>query len=372
MRIALLDPPSFTPPYDHALAAALARRGHDVHLLAASGLLWPEPQENGYRRHDVFTPSSGRARVPRRARLVLKGLEYVPSVRRALRRLEELAPDVVHVQWLAAAPYDLRWLRRLERERATVLTAHDLRPRRRVNARAWEEALGLVDRVIVHSESAFEELASRGVARARLERIPHAVFDSRPDREPSAPNGQTLLFFGLLRRYKGLDVLLRALPAVAREIPEVRLVVAGHPFDPVEPSQELAEELGVNGRVDWQLGFVPEAEVPGLFERAALVVLPYRELESSGVLATALGRGRPAVVSDIGALGPTVREFEAGRVVPPDDPDALAAACVELLADPEALARAGAGARAARANLTWDAVAAEHERVYEAVLAERP
>ena len=166
------------------------------------------------------TPLSGRARVPRRARFLLKSLEYVPSARHALRRLEELEPDVVHVQWLGAAPYDVRWLRRLERERATLLTAHDLRPRRRINSRAWAEALGVADRVIVHSESALEELASSGIARARLERIPHPVFDGSPGREPSAPGGHTLLFFGLLRRYKGLDVLLRALPAVAREVPE--------------------------------------------------------------------------------------------------------------------------------------------------------
>jgi glycosyltransferase involved in cell wall biosynthesis len=166
-------------------------------------------------------------------------------------------------------------------------------------------------------------------------------------------------------------VLIRALPAIARHVPQARIVVAGHPFEPAEPLQELAQELGVAARIDWRLGFVPEAEVAALFERAALVVLPYRELESSGVLASALGHGRPAVVSDVGSLGSTVREFEAGRVVPPDDPDALAAACVELLSDATALARAAEGAREARAALTWDTAAAEHERVYEKVLAER-
>ena len=371
MRIALLDPPSFTPPYDHALAAALARRGHDVHLLAAPGLLWPERGENGYRLHEVFTPLSARARVPRRARLVLKGLEYVPSVQRALRRLDGLSPDVVHVQWLGAAPYDVRWLRRLEAERATILTAHDLAPRRRVNARAWGEALGLVDRVIVHSESALERLTALGVAPARLARIPHAVFDPAPDVEPSEPEGHTLLFFGLLRRYKGLDVLIRALPSIVREVPEARLVVAGHPFDPVEPARELAAELGVAERVDWQLRFVPAAELAELLEGAAFAVLPYRDIESSGVLASTLGRGRPAVVSDVGSLGATVREFDAGRVVPREDPQALAAACVELLNDREALSRAATGARAARRALSWESVAAQHERVYEAVLAER-
>jgi glycosyltransferase involved in cell wall biosynthesis len=189
--------------------------------------------------------------------------------------------------------------------------------------------------------------------------------------EPTEPEGRALLFFGLIRGYKGLDVLIRALPAVIAGAPGTRLVVAGHPFEPVEPLQALAAELGVADAVDWRLGYVPDADVPALFASSTVVVCPYRELDSSGVLATALGHGRPAVVTDVGSLGTIVREFEAGRVVAPEDPDALAAACVELLTSAAALASAAAGARKARATLTWDAAAAEHERLYEVVIAER-
>ena len=108
-----------------------------------------------------------------------------------------------------------------------------------------------------------------------------------------------------------------------------------------------------------------------MFASAALVALPSRRHASSGVLATALGYGRPAVVSDVGSLGAIVREFEAGATAPPDDPPALAAACVELLGDATALARAARGARAARATLTWDGAAEAHERLYETIVAER-
>ena len=374
MRIALLDPPNFTPPYDHSLAAALARRGHDVHLLTSPFLFGPPREPDGYHRHEVFLPLSGRLlrRAPRsRARLPVKGVEYVPSVLRALRRLETLAADVVHVQWLGIPRYDVRWLRALVRRHPTVLTAHDVLPRRRRNARAWGEALGLVDRIVVHSDRAVEQLAAVGVARARLTRIPHAVFEAPPGYEPGEPGGRTLLFFGLLREYKGIDVLVRALPAILAAVPDARLVVAGDPLDPVRPLQDLAAELGVAGSIEWRLGFVPEGAVGALFESAALVVLPYRELDSSGVLATALGYGRPAVVSDVGSLGTIVRDFAAGTAVPRDDPAALASACIALLEEPGALAQAARGARAARAALTWDAAAAEHERVYEELVGER-
>jgi glycosyltransferase involved in cell wall biosynthesis len=371
VRVAIVDPASTTPPYDHSLASALARRGHTVDLLTSPFPFGPVPAPVGYRRDELFLPVSGRilARNPRsRSRYVVKGIEYLPSVRRLSRRLRALEPDVVHVQWLALPRLDVRWLRAIAAERPTVFTAHHALPR--------EDAAGLgarlrvyeaVRRVIVHSRRAVDELAALGLERSRIAYIPHAVFDSDAPEEPSPPSGSTLLFFGLLRAYKGVDVLVRALA----ELPDARLVVAGDPLDPVEPVQALARELGVETRIEWRLGFLPDEEVARLMQDATVVVLPYRRTDASGVLATAIGHGRPVVVTDVGSLGETARDFGLGEVVPPGDAHALAAACGRLLADPGRLAAAFAGTRAARKALTWDAAAGEHERVYEAVLAAR-
>ena len=360
MRLALVDPLSYTPPYDDGLAAALARRGHDVTLLACPFLHGAVPEPVGYLRQEVFLPMSGRLfrPLPRsRLRLLLKGVEYLPSARRLLRRLEELRPDVVHIQWLPRPELDRRWVRLLGPP--SVLTAHDVLPRRARARAVWPELLLSFDRVIVHSELGLRQLAGLGFGPERLRRIPHPVFASA--RKLSPPQGKTLLFFGLIRDYKGLDVLVRALA----EVPEARLVVAGDPVDPVEPARSLARELGVDGRIEWRLGFLPETEVTELMERAAAVVLPYRQLDSSGVLATAIGYGRPVVVSDVGSLGEQVREYGAGKVVPAGDSAALAQACKTLLAKPGELARAAAGAVSAAAALTWDSAAEAHERLYE-------
>ncbi len=99
-------------------------------------------------------------------------------------------------------------------------------------------------------------------------------------------------------------------------------------------------------------------------EEAAVVVLPYRKIESSGVLAMAIGHGRPVVVADAGSLGDTVRELAAGAVVPPEDPAALAEACVRMLRHP-------VPSTAARDALSWDRAAEAHEAVYRELVAER-
>lgn len=368
MRIALVDPASFTPPYDHGLAAALARRGHDVHLLTSVFAYDRPPEPDGYRRHELFLPLSTRltrrmGRTP--VRVPLKALEYGPSVLRLTRRIAALEPDVVHLQWLPLPRADVYWVRRVARRRPTLLTAHDILPRRRGQMGAWTAALRAVARVVVHSQRAVEELVGIGIPRERLATVTHPIMTPRPGVELRPPSGKTLLFFGLLRGYKGLDVLVTAYERLLGDVPDARLVVAGEPLESAEPVREQARRLGVDGRIDWRLRYIADAEIPALMAEATAVVLPYRKLDSSGVLATALGHGRPAVVTDVGSLGEIVRDFEAGCVVPPGDADALAGACAALLTDAEALAAAYRGTGRARSALTWDAAAAAHERLYE-------
>jgi glycosyltransferase involved in cell wall biosynthesis len=365
VRIALLDPPSYSPAYDHHLAAALGRRGHDVDLLTAPFAFGDPPAPDGYRRRELFLPLSGRLlrRAPRsRLRFLLKGAEYVPSVLRLVRAVNASRPGAVHVQWLAVPHFDLRWVARLRRSRPVVLTAHNVLPHSgEADAEERRRLYSAFDRVVVHTRSGEKLLASFGVPPERVAYIPHGTFDAPPGTPIRPPRGRTLLFFGLIRRYKGLDVLVRALP----DIRDARLVIAGDPLDSVEPVQRQARELGVADRIEWRLGYLPAEEVASHMRQATVTVFPYRSGDSaSGALATAFGHGRPAVVTEI--LGEAVREYGAGLVVPPDDPAALAEAINRLLDDP---AEAYRGTERARRALSWDAIAEAHERLYSDLLA---
>jgi glycosyltransferase involved in cell wall biosynthesis len=260
--------------------------------------------------------------------------------------------DVLHVQWLAAPELDARLFRP---HLPAVFTAHDLLPRRTASrVELWRRLLGRFERVVVHSERGRETLAGVGVDPERLRVIPHPVFPSDPERRD---DGRTVLAFGVIRPYKGLGDAIEAV----RRAGDARLLVAGDPGEPVEPYRAAAG--GVES--EWRLGYLGPREVDDAFGAATVAVFPYRpELDQSGALLRALGAGVPAVAYDVGGIAEPVRRFGAGRVVAAGDVEGLAAALHELLADPTALEAARAGARRARAELTWDAAAAAHLALY--------
>lgn len=172
---------------------------------------------------------------------------------------------------------------------------------------------------------------------------PHPVYDrfgDAPARDEARrqlgldPDAPVLLFFGLVRSYKGLDVLIEALAGVRRTAPSARLVVAGEWYEPREPVARRIAELGLQDAVRIDDAYVPDERVPALFSAADVVVLPYRSGTQSGVLETASAYGVPVVVTDVGALAAPVQEFGSGRVVLSGDSVALASAILEVI-DPE-------------------------------------
>jgi glycosyltransferase involved in cell wall biosynthesis len=365
MRVQVVDPSAFTPAYDHALCAALARAGADVELITSRFPYGVAPAVDGYAwrasfyRHAVGAPGS-------RLRRASKLAEHVPDMvryRRAARRA-----DVVHFQWL-----DLQWLDGyLLPDRPTVLTAHDLLPRepRLGQARAQRRCLEAVDALVVHSRYGARLLTQElSLDPAKVHVITHGAFvhlARQPSEEPSPRElrevaGPVVLCFGLLRPYKGLEVLLDAW----RGVDGAELWIVGRPRVPLEPLRARA-----SARVRFVPRFVSDGELAWFFRRADLVVLPYtrtQHFDASGVLATALAFGKATVASDIGGLS-ELAEYGAARLTPPDDRDALRTALAELIAEPRQRAALEAGARAAAAGpYSWEQAARATLGLYESL-----
>ena len=350
MRVLLADPPAFTPPYDHALASALARAGAEVELVTSPFRFGEAPAPDGYRRSELFYPVSSKVFRRSRLRIPVKLLEHPVG----LTRLRQRKADIVHFQWLAAPELDDRLLRV---DAPLVFTAHDILPRRTADKRdLWRRLFGRFARVVVHSERARDQLGEL-VEPDRLRVVPHPVFPSDPARRD---DGRTLLALGIIREYKGLGDAIEA----TKRIDGARLLVAGDPLESIDGYRAAAGD-----RAEWRLGFLSEDEVDRALGQSTVALFPYRpEIDQSGALLRALGAGVPVVAYDVGGIAEPVRRFEAGRVVPPGDLDALADAARELLDDPAALERARAGAERARRELTWDVAAQAHLELYRELL----
>jgi glycosyltransferase involved in cell wall biosynthesis len=144
-------------------------------------------------------------------------------------------------------------------------------------------------------------------------------------------DGPVVLFFGHVRRYKGLEDLIAAMPIVRRAVPAT-LVVAGPFFLPVAAFERQAVHLGVRDHVRFFPGYVPDEDVASLFEMANLVALPYRSASQSAILPLAAAYHTPVVATSVGAIPEVVGS--RGILVPPRNPTALADGIVRALLHP--------------------------------------
>ena len=168
---------------------------------------------------------------------------------------------------------------------------------------------------------------------------------------PSGPAPCRLLFFGIVRPYKGLDVLLRAL---ARAPAHVTLTVAGEFWSDITEMEYLVSELGLADRVTLRSGYVPADEIPALFGAADALVLPYREATASQNALLAFAHGVPVITTTAGALAEAVRDDVDGLTCAPDDADDLLRALVRF-SDPSTARRLRAGIPAVDPDSGWPA-----------------
>jgi glycosyltransferase involved in cell wall biosynthesis len=370
--------------YAVQLGDALAARDHSVDLLTTRG------NELGARvgaarmravlRPPVTSPEEARSKLAylaRRGRIALRLCRWWVELLRELRRgrydAAILTLDLAQSLSAAAA----LGLTALPGRPRLAAVCHNVRPFNRwtgdelfVTSRLL---LGLLrrlyarlDLVLVHGESSRREFEERWPP-ARLAVIPHGDERLFADDPPAPAEEERILFFGDWRKVKGLPVLMEAFDQLVTRRPAARLTIAGTPShadgDP-DAVRRWAKGHGDSVRVIDH--YVPMEQVPEVFGQARAVVAPYLVGYQSGVVHLAMTMGRAVVASGVGDLGSVVIDGETGRIVPPGDPRALAAALEEVVADREGAERLGAeGRRRMLEGSGWEAVA---ERVEAALL----
>jgi glycosyltransferase involved in cell wall biosynthesis len=266
-----------------------------------------------------------------------------------------------------------------------VLTVHDSAPFNDAPGSSIQRLgattiLRAFDRLIVHTDRARQRLLHYGVEPDRIAQIAHGLLyegrapGSRRATETPADDGRIeILQFGKIKPYKGVDVLIRAVAALPAELRDrLRVRVVGKPYMDVQPLLDLARSLGVERFFVFDFRFVADEEIEPLFSGCHALVMPYREIDASGVLMTAFTFGRPVVATAIGAFAEILEDGRHGLLVPPDDPASLAAAMAVMIGDPDR--RRGMAAEIARLGATlpsWTAIAEQTVGLYSRVLRER-
>jgi glycosyltransferase involved in cell wall biosynthesis len=350
--------------YSHSLCRELAKGGQRIKLVTNHAFPFT-PAEAGYHVRKLF-----------------KKLRWYPlDLVRLLAELLQNGNRVVHFQsylfYPAAECFLLAILRLAGRK--TVITVHDILP---FAPRFYHNALfriyyRLFHKIIVHSEMTMSRLLEEfRIEAGKIKVIPHGLYDlflpSEPvsKKEARAQVGLTvdqfvILFFGHITERKGVEDLVDAFVRIKDRYPHASLVLAGKPGGDLD--RVITACVG-DSRIVTDFTYLATEKVTLYFTAADIVVLPYRETTTSGVLKIAMAFNMPVIVTTLGELPEFIRDGWNGFLCPPCDPPALAGCLDRLLGQPDLLAQMGRNAAEVyRDELDWRRIAARTMQVYDAL-----
>ena len=311
-----------------------------------------------------------------------RGARYIVSLARLLIRIRRSRPDIVHWQFTELPVADVLTMLAIRvLGIPQVYTAHDLLPWTASRPHRWlfSRLYRLVDAIVVHNEDQRAETIRRfSVDPGKVHVAPlgdYALFATPrlPESEARALLGLSgdrpiALFFGTIRPSKGLEVLLEAWALVARKMPDAILLVIGKPYKGLDTRKTIAliQQLGIEDSVRTRFEQVDPVDTNTYYRAADVLVLPYHEIGTSGVLRYAYNSARPVIATSVGEHGARVIAGQTGHLVPPGNPTALANVLLDSLGDRPKLRSMGEAAQVyAAANFKWLDPAREMLRIYE-------
>lgn len=267
-------------------------------------------------------------------------------------------PDVIVYPMVHPwTPFLQRYLRHIPH----VITVHDATPHpglKHFASSLWERmSARRASRCVVMSERFVASLTERGIPAERIDVIPHGIFSFYGTQQQERTVGEnavrSILFFGRITAYKGLEVLLQAFEIIERRRKNVRLDVVGDgDLKPYAHFLERTQNVRVVNR------WVDDVEVAPFFQQATIAVLPYTTASQSGVIPLAASFRVPVVATTVGALSDQIKSGETGLLVAPNSVDELVEAIELLLDSPDLAARLGDNLSTSTGETgNWDRIA---------------
>ena len=283
-----------------------------------------------------------------------------------LKAINKTKPDVVHITsmhpWLIfALPFLTKY--------PLLATIHDVRMHIGEWHPVWALSLKMLikyaDMLFVHGTWAMNMLVDDGIPRNKISVIPHGDYSFfKKFGERNIEETNSVLFFGRIGDYKGLEYLIESEQSIVDKVPNVKIIIAGE-----GDFSKYYELISDSSHFEIYNKYIPEENVAELFKAAKVVVLPYVECTQSGIIPIAYAFGKPVVVTNVGALSEMVEDCVTGFVIPPRDSAALANAIVNILLDDDLRNRMGMEAcRKMTDELSWDKIAGDTMKSYRRII----
>lgn len=310
--------------------------------------------------------------------LYLKGAIYLLSLSRLYFHILRTRPTVVHWHEIKIPLIEWILLKILQYKKIKiVLSAHDiLHFERKTNLKTIYRLYHAFDHIIAHTEDSKKNLVHKfDIAEEKITVIPHGEYSELIQTHPPkklarnrlglAENARIVLFFGYIRKHKGLHMLVEAFAQTIQKYPESILVIAGQCQEDYGKYLEQINNLGLSKYVKSDIRYIPHESIANYFSAADIVVLPYQHIYQSGILYLAFGARRPVIATRVGGLKEVVLEGKNGFLIPPNDVNTLADTLVKALRDLGQLNKMGDFAYSyAKQNFGWDSIAEKIKRVY--------
>jgi len=304
-----------------------------------------------------------------------KNIKYFLSYKN-LNIIYDINPDIIHITTPVVFPTSLFIkFHKIDKKYPIIYTNHYIHQKAGIIIEIIGRIQYQLDRlikykkVVVHTKRDMNTLISKKIFdERRIVIIPHGVyklFEKKNEELNTTPNDHVILFFGYIRYYKGLNILLRSMYRVRDVFEDVKLIIAGEG----DLSSYMKIIKGLGDTVEIHNYYISDNDVAAFFSKTSIVVLPYIQMSGqSGALNVAYAFGKPVIATDVCGLNEIIEQGVTGYLIPPNNCELLAEAIIKLLRNKNLRQQFSDNIKIKCQDLSWDKIAKKHINMYEDVL----
>ncbi|ERM92716.1 hypothetical protein O163_03715 [Caldanaerobacter subterraneus subsp. yonseiensis KB-1] len=383
----IVDGLCMSPYYDLYLVQSLQKIDKDISLFSISFHKDLKLFDKKITREPILDIISKLKIKNDKIRQILKAVEYIINLTYFTIKIIFNRPKLLHIEWLPllikskAEIYFVKLWKTLGVR--IVYTVHNILPHDTGEKykNRYKIIYNLADALICHVEKTKNDLISEfGVSSKKINIIPHGPmyyeYENGIDKETACrklklnEKHQYVLILGTIRPYKGIEFLLKSWKTVTYTIPEAKLIIAGNgERQYINSIIRIIEELALTESIVSRFEFIPTEEVPLYHYASDIVVFPYKDIDQSGALFTAMALGKPIIATNVGGFKETVIDGKSGYLINYGNCEEFANRIIELMKDETKRRAFGEyNLKLIREQYSWDKIASQTLEVYKNLL----